>query len=760
MSCCEEKKTLRSRLKSFFSRIWEGLHPAPPIRRAATWGALIAGMVVTVSVGQMLYPGLGPSGDMVGGALVCTLLGCLIGLAFLLCISLLNTLCRLAGRGVVIPAVGVCGAMIVFEMNMYHAAVVGFGFILSEALFAGTVAFAWTGRFRSAGRLKKVLAVLILTYGTFLNGFALHWCLNPGSDDHLTPPPAWEASVTPLDMPNPAEMGPHAVSTLFYGSGTDKWRTEFGKGVDLTTECVDASSFTEPGASWKGMLREWYWGFDHKHFPLNGRVWYPAEDGAFPLVLIVHGNHMMEEQSDPGYEWIGRHLASRGYIAVSVDENFLNHSWPGNLNVETDCRAWILLEHLRVWRDWNRAPDNPFFGKVDMNNIALAGHSRGGEGVAVAASFNRLTHYPDDATVLFDYGFNIRAVIAIAPADGLYLPSDVRTPLKDVNYFVIHGGHDMDVTNFVGLRQYARTVFSPDSTCFKTSLWIYRANHGQFNTIWGDTDYTFPRSLELNRKALMPGKEQRQIGKVFFTAFLDATLKGQREYAKLFRDYRVGKDWLPQGHYISRYEDASYREIAGYREDIDVTTATLPDARIASENLAVWREQALPFRTGHVPGNSSVYVGWHTQQEKTPSYALTLPMPHKLTQEDGTCLVFAAAQADEDPPSENGSSGREPVSDFIIRLTDSHGERAEVAVGTYGRVPPVLRSRFSKVWNEEDLWGRDWEPILQHFEMPLSDFEKANPALDTTRVKEVALLFDTATGAVLILDEIGFSQGH
>ena len=49
-------------------------------------------------------------------------------------------------------------------------------------------------------------------------------------------------------------------------------------------------------------------------------------EGTFPLVLIVHGNHLMNDYSDPGYEYLGRSLASKGYIFVSVDENFLNFS--------------------------------------------------------------------------------------------------------------------------------------------------------------------------------------------------------------------------------------------------------------------------------------------------------------------------------------------------------------------------------------------------------------------------------------------------
>jgi hypothetical protein len=61
--------------------------------------------------------------------------------------------------------------------------------------------------------------------------------------------------------------------------------------------------------------------------PINTRVWYPEGDGPFPLALIVHGNHNMQDYSDPGHEYLGELLASKGIILASVDENFINYSW-------------------------------------------------------------------------------------------------------------------------------------------------------------------------------------------------------------------------------------------------------------------------------------------------------------------------------------------------------------------------------------------------------------------------------------------------
>ena len=51
------------------------------------------------------------------------------------------------------------------------------------------------------------------------------------------------------------------------------------------------------------------------------------------MILTVHGNHGMEHHSDPGYAYLGEHLSSRGFVMVSVDENFINGTWSGILEV-------------------------------------------------------------------------------------------------------------------------------------------------------------------------------------------------------------------------------------------------------------------------------------------------------------------------------------------------------------------------------------------------------------------------------------------
>ncbi|HEY5220249.1 MAG TPA: hypothetical protein VIJ16_10600, partial [Gemmatimonadaceae bacterium] len=106
-----------------------------------------------------------------------------------------------------------------------------------------------------------------------------------------------------LTAPNPGEPGPYTVEYLSYGSGTDKRRAVFRDSVKIKTRAVDASPFVKMPPE-EAKRRKDTWGFDIKHSPLNGRVWYPEGPGPFPLVVIAHGNHDPTDYSDPGYQYL------------------------------------------------------------------------------------------------------------------------------------------------------------------------------------------------------------------------------------------------------------------------------------------------------------------------------------------------------------------------------------------------------------------------------------------------------------------------
>jgi dienelactone hydrolase len=612
------------------------------------------------------------------------------------------------------------------------------------------------------------------------------------------------ANVT-LTAPNPAERGTYEVGAFTYGSGTDKRRAGFRDSVLVRTRPVNGTPFLR-GIDAKAARKRWkYWGFNEKSLPLNGRVWYPEGDGPFPLVLIVHGNHDMKEFSDPGYEYLGRHLASRGFITVSVDQNFIN----GGIRGENDARGWLLLKHLEAWRGIAADSASTLRNKVDFTRIALMGHSRGGEAVAVAAGFNRLTHYPDDARVRFDFGFDIRSVIAIAPVDGQYRPADRYPPVQGVNYFVIHGSHDADVSVFGGQRTYLRADVS-DTGLVKAGLYVYRANHGQFNTVWGDNDVGAAGWL-LNKKTLLTGDEQRQVGLVFFTGFLEMTLRDQRAYEPMFRDYRTVGGWLPQTMYVSSFADGRERVLADFEEDIDVTTGSMPGVRIEGRNLATWHEAGMRGRSaGNTPfETNTAVIGWTAQTDSTADslrawYAVRLPADgaQQLQLATNSALTFgvvdlgrrpsllspadtatprlpsevaadstkASSAKEKDKPKPKKAAKRKTESpkdlpadsirvDLTVALELADGRTAALPLSAVATLRPPLTIRLYKYkWVEKQLTGtpRDHEYVLQRVEIPFARFAEVLPGFAAEQVTGIRFSFDRTAAGTVLLDDVGF----
>ncbi len=601
-----------------------------------------------------------------------------------------------------------------------------------------------------------------------------------------------------LDAPNPGLPGSLGVKRLYYGNGTDKRRAEYRDSVAFKTKTVDMSKFVsmEPNVA---KDRKNFWGFESKAFPINGRVWYPDGPGPFPLVLIVHGNHSMGDYSDPGYGYLGELLASRGYILVSVDMNFIN----GGLRGENDGRGVLLLEHLKAWKSFNEDEKNPFYHKVDFENIALMGHSRGGEAVGHAAAFNRLTRYPDDANVKLNYGFPIKGIIAIAPVDGQYKPAEKFEPVENVNYLVFHGSHDGDVSVFHGLRQYQRVRFNDGKPHFKSAVYVYRANHGQWNTVWNNHD-NGPRSGRvLDLRGLLTPDEQRQFGKVYISAFLEATLKGDKRYLPLFRDHRVAGQWLPKTMFITRFEDNNFKPVATFEEDVDVTSASVPGARLRADSISTWKEAPINYRSASRAGggrdpqeNQAVWLGWNNRlagddtTRTGPPAAFVVTLADSLRQSwsiDGnTTFAFLLAVNDGAPgprraPSDTTKKDttaagkkkaaakkppapKKPEKDTsIVQLTleakDANGNSATVPINRYGVLRRPLDVKILRVEGEDKKrFATTYEIVLQSFSIPLRDFTTANRAFDPTRVREIRFVFGPSLKGNVILDDIGFSK--
>ena len=500
---------------------------------------------------------------------------------------------------------------------------------------------------------------------------------------------------------------------------------EYGHVNDPNKMTTDISSyFNSPGSCVPVLMNA---------VPLHGVVRYPDGPGPFPLVIIVHGNHIYQESSYPGYNYLLDQLASQCMIAVSIEEDFLNLcDGESNVNGEMDARGIVLLRHLQLWREWNRTPGNQFFTKVAMGSIGLSGHSRGGEAIAVAAEFNNTLHNPTDPPVgatSHNFGFGIKSLYAIAPVDRQLNATGIT--LTNADYYIMHGTHDGDVWNFQGQHLYNRAfpVTAPASH-FKGLLWVGGANHGHWNTVWGADDG--PPTIS--------GNDQRKIGKTYMSAFFLMGLKGWTPYKYFLGGEATFSTLPPAVKRVFQYQDPQRVFINHYEEDTDPATGSLTGVMNTTsgtfENYTVYSfsDEGPPhFLWGETQG---LIAGWRDAMPEIRISVDNSSIP------DYRYLGMHVGQTFESTADLNTPGADK---DFSVQLEFADGPGPEVNVATFGRL----------IYPPSGLF--DTKSIQQTIRIPFVNLNKS-ASNRPSDVKAIILRFNRQNNGNVAVDEIQFTN--
>lgn len=107
-------------------------------------------------------------------------------------------------------------------------------------------------------------------------------------------------------------------------------------------------------------------------------IYYPTEmestDKIWPVVVVANGSGCKASK----YPALFEHLASWGFIVIGTEEEY---DWNGFAS-EMCVRHLNRLNEIEIVND----KDNPFRGKVDLDNVGITGHSQGGIGVINAVT--------------------------------------------------------------------------------------------------------------------------------------------------------------------------------------------------------------------------------------------------------------------------------------------------------------------------------------------------------------------------------------
>jgi hypothetical protein len=561
----------------------------------------------------------------------------------------------------------------------------------------------------------------------------------------IPPSPAVPATPGALD---PGAMGPLAVTAQAY---------DFGSAAFVPAQ------FGSPTST--------------NRIELTGEVYAPTDlstSGPLPLVVLMHGNHVDEYtttggtgyawpiqagfQAIPnylGYAYFANVLASHGYIVVSVSANGVNVL--GNSFAGTGMlgRGQLIQRTLDIFHDLNadgvvhtRTGDTSsfvdgqmpfgtrFVGKINLQDVGLMGHSRGGEGVVQGYLVNQAAGSP----------YGIKAVFALAPVD-FQFPT-----INNTNFAVLVPYNDGDVSDLEGVRFFDDSRYNvAGDTGAKFTIEVMGADHNFYNTVWspgggypgGSDDGNGGPPTRLTQD------QQRGTGLAYMSAFFRTYLGGDTQFLPILTgdappppSAQVTPDRIHLG-YLPPDSPATRRDLNRLTSMTNLTTNTLGGAVVTGglASYAYAPNGPIGSSEPHTNGFSS-----HTLGQVTLGYTGTLAafyendLPAGARDERGyNDLQFRIGV--------NYGDSRNPANtaqDFSVELDDGSGHSHTVLVSAYSNDlfdPPTPSSNPHEVLNTVRI--------------PLSAFLGF---LDLSDVQKVRFDFDQHMSGAFQVTDLAFAD--
>jgi hypothetical protein len=502
---------------------------------------------------------------------------------------------------------------------------------------------------------------------------------------------------------------------------------------------------------------------------LRAKVYAPRHAaGPRPLVIFLHGRHaacygtpsvpptggdkpwpcpagMKPVPSYRGFDAPAEALASHGYLVVSISANAINA-----LDAVDDggalARAQLVLGHLDLWKRWSSRGGRPygrrFVGKVDLHNVGLMGHSRGGEDVARAVLLN--------SELGGRYG--IRAVLPLAPTDF------TRFTVPGVAMSVLLPYCDGDVVDLQGQKFYddTRYAVSRDRAPRSTVL-VMGTNHNFFNTEWTPGESAAPSVDDWSdggapcgpgTNGRLTAKEQQSVERAYVAGFFRLELGREQALMPLFDGSMTRA--ASAGRAVVR---VVAQAPAGQRLDVARLDQQLPAGSVSGSATAAVCAGAGPKRELGTPPCGTTGSQWQQPHWATGAFVPKAPTTAVTKLEwTGTSgvLRFNLAPGSRDvhkysaltfraSPGPTGTA----QTDLSLRVVDGHGHAVVMPVSRFGdalvRLPGADELALPKI-------------LLRTVRVPLSTMSK----LDLKDIRTVELRTDKAPNGSVFLSDLAF----
>src|SRR5690625_1509241 len=300
-----------------------------------------------------------------------------------------------------------------------------------------------------------------------------------------------------------------------------------------------------------------------------------------------------------------------------------------------------------------------------------------------------------------------------------------QTIICDLIDVVSEDALDDDVNDFGNEKQFFRTTYDPNTDHFRASVYIEKANHTQFNSDWGRLDLSVPRGLFLNKKKIMKPEEQREVAKLFMTAFFERIFNKDRTFEDVFRNHYFVKDYLPDTNIVTKYNPASYRVIESFEDDFSYEKAE------GFDELEITTPK---HRKGSNRMRDALSLTW------SGVGSLPIDVSDKNISEAKEFVITMANTDDQ------GNQSPEVSVEFLMR----NGEKEIIDVTKSMPFPPVIKTKFTHyglfdTFFRGDRYANDWEPVFQTFYIPVEKVEN---------VAEMIIHVEAEKGQIMI-QEVG-----
>lgn len=471
--------------------------------------------------------------------------------------------------------------------------------------------------------------------------------------------------------------------------------------------------------------------------PLDGIISIPSTEGPHPVVVIFHGARRISsirEHMYAGFDYLVRQLAAEGFAAISINV-LVNYTFEmGEPLVHNEWAMDLFDGHISFLENANAGQDVGhgiyLTNKLDLSQIHLIGHSRGGE---VA-----------NCIVLRDINNNIERIQSIIRVGTtvIFEEGDIFHP--DIPTGIIIPEFDGDVLSHDGHLVFDEILHLGQNQSIASLVYLRGANHNFFNRdVLVDDRVDSMNAAHLAVDTWLTREEQEDFLMRYAAAFLSVVTNASEPWGVFAPSASQPNTMFGYAVTASTYIPGRLRVLALPSEDAAhrYITTTGPAS-------AFYYEQAIPLYSAGL-FNHPAALGRHNRR---PMYALEWEagggtVSFALGENDFTAHSSLALYVAVDSSNQLNPQGE--YQSFTLVITDSDGNNQGITI-PMGTSPLAFHPGYA--WDAEWFDGETrqfWVGFMPFGELriPLSYFYDIN----LSAVAKVGIVFDqTQSGAVML----------